>query len=202
MSETERTDQKQYGVIVADPPWPNSPTGFTMKGGIPTFSGWWSEDDFMSIEDLCGLQVPASKDALLFLWTTSRELVNALEAMKAWGFQYKTSLVWAKTKNDGTLKAGGGIGYWAAMQHELVLLGTKGRPPRPGKKAMMPSIIGAPVLGGAGVKPESLFTRIEQSGAVGPYLEMFARRRRPGWDAFGRVEGSIGIDGNTKTGVQ
>jgi hypothetical protein len=104
----------QFNVIYADPPWQYD---LSLRGS--------PEEHYpvMETKSICELKIPSSEDAVLFLWATNPKLEEALQVMKAWGFTYKTNLVWVKDK--------AGTGYWVRGQHELLLIGIKGNMPTP-----------------------------------------------------------------------
>ena len=113
--------RKQYGVIYADPPWRFEP--YSRKTGMDAAAD--NHYPTMTTDAITGLSVAKAsyKDAILFLWATAPMLPQALDVMKAWGFTYKTVLVWVKNKP--------GTGYWLWNQHELLLFGTRGSVPAP-----------------------------------------------------------------------
>lgn len=161
-----------YGVIYADPPWRFEPrsriTGMDRAADnhYPT----------MRTEDVCALRLPAAGDCALFLWATQPMLEDALQVMRAWGFAYKSGCIWTKDRI--------GTGYWWRSEHELLLLGTRGEVPAPAPGTQFRSLIAAP-LGPHSVKPPAFAEMIERMFPNVPKLEMFARRSRPGWDAWG-----------------
>ena len=109
---------KKYQIIYADPPWRYDfckDNSDKIEVHYPT----------MTLEDICRLEVPSEDNAVLYLWATAPKLLEALEVMKAWGFNYKTQAIWDK----GWV----GMGYWFRGQHELLLVGVKGKfsPPIP-----------------------------------------------------------------------
>ena len=112
---------KKYQVIYADPPWRYN---FSKSNSRQIENQY----DTMTIEDIKNLKVPADKNAVLYLWATAPKLIEALEVMKAWGFEYKTHCIWNKEII--------GMGYWFRGQHELLLVGVKGAFPPP--KASLP----------------------------------------------------------------
>lgn len=73
----------------------------------------------MKIEDICAMQVPSAADCILYLWATAPLLPEALRVVSAWGFDYKSCAVWDKEVL--------GMGYWFRGQHEILIVGTKGR---------------------------------------------------------------------------
>lgn len=103
-------EMKQYGLIYADPPWryDQATPSRRIENHYPT----------MATEEICALPVPAAKDAVLYLWATTAKLEDAFAVMKAWGFAYKSSMVWDKMKE--------GMGYWFRGQHEFLLVGVRG----------------------------------------------------------------------------
>lgn len=109
---------KKYEIIYADPPWRYEHTiskSRSIENNYPT----------MELEDIKKLDIPSADNCILFLWATAPKLLEALEVMQEWGFNYRTSAVWDKK----TL----GMGYWFRNQHELLLVGVKGKvspPPR------------------------------------------------------------------------
>jgi ParB/RepB/Spo0J family partition protein len=159
--------QGLFNVIYADPPWQYD---LSLRGS--------PEEHYpvMATETICDLVVPAAKDSVLFLWATNPKLEEALQVMKAWGFTYKTNLVWVKDKF--------GNGYYFRGQHELLLLGIKGKPPVPLEADRPPSVLNAPRRKHS-QKPEEVYELIEKMYPNGKYLELFARAKRLGWEAWG-----------------
>lgn len=132
----------------------------------------------MALEDIKSLQVPTAKDCVLFLWATSPLLPEALEVMQAWGFEYKTSLVWVKTGRWG-------LGYYVRSQHELVLIGRKGNPRLPLNASRPPSVFEAE----RGKQHDALEQTIEAMYPAQRMLKMFFTSLRSGWDGFGAPDG-------------
>lgn len=156
-------------IILADPPW---------RYDFAVSSTRKIENQYptMDTKDICDLKPKTDKDAILFLWGTNPKLQDALQVMKAWGFEYKTNIVWIKDKI--------GMGYYARSQHELLLIGTRGnfKPPIP--KNRQSSIIKGKRTTHS-KKPPITHTYIEKMYPDGRYLEMFARNRRFKWIAWG-----------------
>ena len=115
-------------------------------------------------------------DAVLWLWATAPMLPQALTVMPAWGFTYRSHLVWAKDR--------AGTGYWARSQHELLLIGTRGSVPAPSPGSQPASVITAPV-GRHSEKPPVFAEIIETLFPTLPKVELFARKVRPGWEGWG-----------------
>jgi N6-adenosine-specific RNA methylase IME4/ParB-like chromosome segregation protein Spo0J len=164
--------EKRYGVIYSDPPWRFEP--YSRETGMDRAAD--NHYPTMTIEEIAELRIPAADDCVLFLWATAPMLPQALEIMRAWGFEYRSQIVWVKDK--------AGTGYWARNKHELLLIGTKGRVPAPAPGEQFESAIQAPV--GAHSEKPALFAEIIQKiFPTLPRLEMFARGRRRGWDVWG-----------------
>lgn len=175
-----------YSLILADPPY--------------TFKVWSEKGkdrsaeqhyDVLSVEEICALPVGeiAASDSVLLLWVTMPNLRDGLRVMDSWGFVYKTvAFTWAKVNEAG--KPAIGLGYYTRANAELCLLGTsfKGLP-RQHKDVS--SLILAPRREHSR-KPDQQYERIERLfGADTPRIELFARQRMPGWDAWG-----LGVDPN------
>lgn len=171
----------KYATIVADPPW-DYPEGFATQSRTP---GKWSGPiqtkplpyAAMALEDICDLPVMelADSDCRLFLWTTNRYLDDAFEVLRAWRFKYRQAKVWHK--RDGNM--GGSI---APSSAEFLLVATRGAPARLGKWPS--SVVSTAAPKQHSRKPETFLDLIEQV-SPGPYLELFARRNRLGWDTWG-----------------
>ncbi|MDP3938467.1 MAG: MT-A70 family methyltransferase [Deltaproteobacteria bacterium] len=171
--EIEKCGVPRVPLLLADPPW-------QYKHLISDNRRIENQYPTMSLEDICAY--PAGKlatdDAVLFLWVPSPLLPEGLQALSAWGFNYRTCMVWVKDKI--------GMGWWARQQHEQLLIGTRGNPPTPPEARRPPSVIFAP-RGRHSEKPERAYEIIE---AMYPEwrdrrVELFARRRRDGWHAIG-----------------
>lgn len=157
-----------FAVICADPAWPSgSPdSAKAPENHYPT----------MEIEAIKRLRPDAADDAVLFLWAVNGLLDVAIEVMEAWGFTYRTNLVWVKPSI--------GLGHLARNQHELLLWGTRGNARVPEPEDRPPSVIHAE-RGRHSEKPEIFYELIERAYPELSKLEMFARRTRPGWAAWG-----------------
>ncbi len=123
-----------------------------------------------------------STTAHLYLWVPNALLAEGLKVMEAWGFSYKTNMVWYKIRKDGGPDRRG-VGFYFRNVTELVLFGVKGRMRTLAPGRSMPNIIVAPKREHSR-KPEELYEIIEKC-SPGPYLEIFARTQRQGWDAWG-----------------
>jgi N6-adenosine-specific RNA methylase IME4 len=175
-----------YSVIYADPPW-----SYDDKGSNGAADGHYST---MSVADICAMPVSeiVGKDAALFLWATWPLLPEAIQVMEAWGFKYKTvAFVWVK----GQEKAFFGLGRWTRGNTEVCLLGIRGKPKRESAAVRQvlfetteplwdTETLAAP-RGAHSAKPPEVRERIVSLLGDVPRLELFARERAEGWDAFG-----------------
>ncbi len=176
---------KHYRVIYADPPWTFAT--YSRKGKGRSAEAYY---DCMSLADIAALPVAewAADDCALLLWTTDPLLPTALEVIRAWGFVYKTvGFYWAKLNKFADPAVYGdasfftGLGFWTRANPEMCLLATRGKPHR--RRADVRKLIVSPRREHSR-KPDEAYARIEAL-CEGPYLEMFARSARPGWDAWG-----------------
>ena len=165
---------EKYGVIVADPPWPYQNFSERREGSAK------AEYNLMTLDDLYEMPVGklAKDDAILLLWGTWPKLPEALATLNAWGFEYVTGFPWVKLNKGGGLQYG--VGFWVRGCSEFVFIGRRGNvsPPRlEGFLGLMSPNIGH------SHKPDSIHEIAE--ALPGPYIELFARRERAGWDCFG-----------------
>jgi N6-adenosine-specific RNA methylase IME4 len=168
--------QQRYPVVYADPPWRYEhieTESRAIENQYPT----------MSLDEIKALPVTAiaTDDAVLFLWATSPKLAEALEVMSAWGWTYRTCMVWDKEII--------GMGYYARQQHELLLIGTRGSPPPPEPSSRPPSVF-RERRGEHSAKPDHYYDLIESMYPDWPRVELFARRPRTGWQQWGNQVGS------------
>ncbi len=170
----------RFGTILVDPPW-----RFTNRTGKvgPEHRRLrrYATMDFPQIAALPvgELALPQSH---LYLWTPNALLPEALAILGGWGFTYKTNLVWYKTRKDGG-PDGRGVGFYFRNVTELLLLGVRGRLRTlpPGRRQVN---LVAERKQEHSRKPDAFYDVIEAC-SPGPYVELFARRRRPGWAAWG-----------------
>ena len=177
----------RYRTIVADPPWaydsgfPSHRGGKHSKGrGAPKTTAMPYPS--MSLPEIAAVPIAdlALPDAWLFLWTTSAYLLGAADVALEWGFSYRQTIVWRKTGTPTPFAA------TVAPNHaEFLLVFRQGRPRRKG--TWPTSVIEAPIRANVdrhSQKPE-VFLDFVEAVAPGPYLEMFSRRARLGWDTWG-----------------
>jgi N6-adenosine-specific RNA methylase IME4 len=164
----------KYGVIYADPEWRFEFWSDDGKNNSSADNHYTTSTlDVIKSRDVASI---AAEDCALFLWATAPMLPQALEVMEAWGFSYATSFVWVKDRP--------GTGYWARNQHELLLLGLRGKLPAPAPGDQCGSAIMAPV-GAHSTKPTLVYDLIESYFPFLPKIELNAREQRDGWTAWG-----------------
>lgn len=175
--------RNHYRAILADPPWKFLTWGQIVSDRAPDYRLMTPDQ----IEDLPVEEI-AADDCVLFLWITWPLLEHALRVIDAWGFTYKTcAFAWMKADVStinmfpGPVDVSMKLGYWTRANSEACLLATRGKPKR--LKADVRQGIIEPARQHSR-KPDCVHERIERLVA-GPYLELFARRRRPGWDCWG-----------------
>jgi len=164
----------QFGVILADPPWQFKT--YSQDGMDRSADNHYPTQ---TTDAICQLDVSsiAAADSVLFLWATAPMLIDAIEVMATWGFDYKTHFIWVKDRQ--------GTGYWNRNQHELLLVGTKGSVPAPAPGTQWPSIIDATV-GRHSEKPDVFYDLIEEYYPYLPRIELNARGpSRPTWAVWG-----------------
>lgn len=154
-----------FSAIVIDPPWryDNVATRGAAEDHYPT----------MSLDELAALELPAADQSHLYLWVTNGFLREGFDLMETWGFTYKTILTWCKPQI--------GMGNYFRNSTEHVLFGIRGSHPTLANN--VPTWFVADRTRHS-AKPESFYDLVEKS-SPGPWLEMFARRRRFGWHVWG-----------------
>lgn len=159
----------QCAVVYADPPWRydhNEASNRDIENQYTT----------MTTAAISALEVPAGENSVLFMWATNPKLTEALDVMTAWGFSYRTNMVWVKDRI--------GMGYYARSQHELLLIGKRGNLPMPDPSSRPASVVTA-ARAEHSRKPEVFYELIETMYDGLPLAEMFARQARDGWIAWG-----------------
>ncbi len=175
---TNFSKNRKYGVIYADPPW--SFRNWSAKG---TGRNAVSHYDCLDLAKLAALPIAdlAADDCALFLWATDPLLPRAFELIEAWHFEFKTvAFYWVKRNKHGA-DFFTGLGYWTRANPEICLLATRGNPRRQAKDVR--KLVVEPRREHSR-KPDCVRDRIERL-VKGPYLELFARETKPGWDAWG-----------------
>ena len=168
------------GAILADPPWQFS----NRTGKVAPEHRRLSRYETLTLDDIKEIPVStAAADAShLYLWVPNALLAECLAVMEAWGFQYKSNIVWHKVRKDGG-PDGRGVGFYFRNTTELVLFGIRGklRTLAPGRRQV--NIIRTQKREHSR-KPDELYGIIEDC-SPGPFLELFARGTRPGWHQWG-----------------
>lgn len=171
----------RYRTIVADPPW--SYPGGVSAGGTPGLPVKRYELPYapMALEEIRALPIRslAAADAWLLLWATNRYLPDAFDLLRDWGFRYRQTLTWHKL---GPSPFGG---TFAANGAEFLLGASCGKPELRGRWPE-PSVITTNRVGaGSHSRKPEVWLDLAETCCPGPYLEMFARRQRLGWDTWG-----------------
>jgi len=160
----------KFSIIYADPPWEYEFSNSEMRdieNHYPT----------LELEKIKEIKVPSDDNAILSLWTPAPKLEEALEVVKAWGFSYRTNIVWVKDKI--------GTGYYSRGKHELLLIGIKGEgigTPLPENRPK--SVIFAERTEHS-KKPDIFYEIIEKMYPNHSKIELFARNKREGWETWG-----------------
>jgi N6-adenosine-specific RNA methylase IME4 len=164
---------KKYATIYADPPWPEYGGGKIKRGADRHYP-------LMSIKEIKAMPIQdiTEDNAHLYLWVTNNYLPAGLEVMQAWGFRYVTTITWAKDRI--------GLGQYFRGMTEHCLFGVKGKLPYKtldGKRQQGRTLLVAPRERHS-QKPAEMYDMIERV-SYGPYMELFARNKRAGWDSWG-----------------
>lgn len=165
----------RYPIILADPPWRYEHPSIgsvsrAIENHYPT----------MTLEEICALPISthvATSDALLYLWATSPKLAECMKVIEAWGFEYRTDMVWDKEII--------GMGYHARNQHETLLIAKRGQIPPPAA-GTQPSSVYRERRGEHSAKPDFYYEMIEAAYPQLPKIELFSRSPRKGWKAWGK----------------
>jgi N6-adenosine-specific RNA methylase IME4 len=170
----------QFSTILADPPW-----RFTNRtGNVALEHRRLSRYETMTTDEIAGLPVArhAADQSHLYLWVPNALLPDGLQVMDAWGFTYKSNLVWSKVRKDGG-PDGRGVGFYFRNVTEILLFGVRGkmRTLPPGRRQV--NLI-ATRKREHSRKPDEMYEVIEAC-SPGPRLELFARHLRPGWMQVG-----------------
>lgn len=184
---------QRFGTILADPPW-----RFTNRTGkVAPEHHRLSRYGTMSLEEIKVLPVceVAADPAHLYLWVPNALLKDGLEVMSAWGFEYKTNLIWHKIRKDGG-SDGRGVGFYFRNVTEIVLFGVRGKSARTLSPARSQVNLLATRKREHSRKPDELYSIVEAC-SPGPRLELFARGGRTGWISWGNQAEVYDIAWNT-----
>ena len=170
---------KKYNIIYADPAWKYKV--WSGKGAKKTADNHYNT---LNIEDIKSLPVHdiADNNCVLFIWVTYPCLLDGIETIKSWGFTYKTcGFSWIK-KNKKADSLFWGLGYWTRANNEICLLATKGKPTRESKGVHQ---VVLDKIREHSRKPDCVRERIVKLCGDLPRIELFARQKHEGWDAWG-----------------
>jgi len=172
---------KKYKTIYADPPWQFQ----NRTGKVAPEHKRLSRYSTMQLEEIKALPVSkvADEKCHLYLWVPNALLPEGLEVMQAWGFEYKTNIIWEKVRKDG-MPDGRGVGFYFRNVTEILLFGIrwdKNRTLDPGRSQV--NLIRS-IKREHSRKPDEFVNLIERCSSA-PFLELFARGDRAGWDMWG-----------------
>ena len=175
------TQGKKYNTIYADPPWQFQ----NRTGKVAPEHKRLSRYSTMTVPEICRLPVAEAADekSHLYLWVPNALLPEGLEVMRAWGFSYKTNIIWEKVRKDG-MPDGRGVGFYFRNVTEILLFGIRGEKNRtldPGRSQV--NLLRA-IKREHSRKPDEFISLIERCSPA-PFLEMFARGSRRDWDMWG-----------------
>lgn len=177
----KKTDGQRFSTILADPPW----QFMNRTGKMAPEHRRLSRYSTMKLDEIKALPVCqiSRQPAHLYLWVPNALLAEGLQVMTAWGFCYKTNIIWHKIRKDGG-PDGRGVGFYFRNTTEMVLFGVRGKSARtlaPGRRQV--NILRTQKREHS-KKPDELYEIIE-SCSIGAYLELFARGTRKGWHSWG-----------------
>lgn len=180
----------RFKTVLADPPWQFA----NRTGKMAPEHKRLARYPTLDLDAIKSIPVAAAAEetAHLYLWVPNALLPEGLQVLQAWGFQYKTNLVWQKIRKDGG-PDGRGVGFYFRNVTELVLFGVRGKNARtlaPGRRQV--NILSVQKREHSR-KPDELYDLIEAC-SPGPYLELFARGTRSGWLAWGNQAGEYTPD--------
>ncbi|MBQ6540836.1 MAG: S-adenosylmethionine-binding protein [Oscillospiraceae bacterium] len=175
------TSGKKYKTIYADPPWQFQ----NRTGKVAPEHKRLKRYETMCLEDIKSLPVVEIADARshLYLWVPNALLPEGLEVMKAWGFEYKSNIIWEKVRHDGK-PDGRGVGFYFRNVTEILLFGIRGNNNRTLQPARSQVNLVRSIKREHSRKPDEIIPIIEAC-SPGPYIELFARGQREGWDMWG-----------------
>lgn len=172
---------RRFATILADPPW----QFINRTGKMAPEHKRLNRYPTMDTQAICDLPVSdyAADTSHLYLWIPNALLPEGLQVMSAWGFSYKSNIVWYKTRKDGG-PDGRGVGFYFRNVTELLLFGVRGKNARTREAGRRQVNIISSQKREHSRKPDEAYEIIEAC-SPGPYLELFARGTRPGWTGWG-----------------
>jgi N6-adenosine-specific RNA methylase IME4 len=184
---------RKFRTVLADPPWQFQ----NRTGKVAPEHKRLSRYGTMDLEDIKSLPVSSicEETAHLYLWVPNALLPEGIEVLRAWGFSYKSNIVWQKIRKDGE-PDGRGVGFYFRNTTELILFGVRGKNAR----TLAPARSQVNVIKSRkrehSRKPDEQYKLIEEC-SPGPYFEMFARGTKPGWISWGNQAESYHPDWET-----
>ena len=176
-----QADGEAFQTVLADPPW----RFINRTGKVAPEHRRLNRYETMDTDAICALPVAdiVAEPAHLYLWVPNALLPEGLQVMQAWGFQYKSNIVWHKIRKDGG-SDGRGVGFYFRNVTEILLFGVRGKnartlPPARSQVNMIQSRKREHSR-----KPDEQYELIEDC-SPGPFIELFARGTRPGWAYWG-----------------
>ena len=180
MTQLDKLPGGPFGTVLADPPW----RFMNRTGKVAPEHKRLGRYETMDWKEIAALPVAdvMAPQSHCYLWVPNALVAEGLKVMEAWGFEYKTMLIWAKRRKDGG-PDGRGVGFYFRNVTEPILFGVRGklRTLAPGRRQV--NMIET-IKREHSRKPDEQYPLIEAC-SPGPYLELFARYPRPGWTAWG-----------------
>lgn len=177
----QRAGSQRFHTVLADPPWQ-----FQNKTGkVAPEHKRLNRYGTMTLDAICDLPVSSicADTAHLYLWVPNALLPEGIRVLQAWGFEYKTNLVWHKVRKDGG-PDGRGVGFYFRNTTELILFGVRGKNARTLQAGRSQVNIIRSMKREHSRKPDEQYKIIEAC-SPGPYIELFARGSREGWATWG-----------------
>lgn len=177
----ERVGGRKFATVLADPPWRFQNNTGKMAPEHRRLARYAT----LSLEEIGGLPVAdiLADTAHLYLWVPNALLPSGLTVMRQWGFEYKTNLIWYKVRKDGGPDRRG-VGFYFRNVTEVILFGVRGRNARTLAPGRRQENILVTIKREHSRKPDEQYGLIEAC-SPGPYIELFARGRRPNWFGWG-----------------
>ena len=178
---------RRFGTVLADPPWRFA----NRTGKVAPEHGRLARYRTMAVPEIEALPVAAhmAEPAHCYLWVPNALLPEGLRVLAAWGFAYKSNLVWHKVRRDGG-SDGRGVGFYFRNVTEIVLFGVRGRHARTRDAGRRQVNLIAARKREHSRKPDEQYALIEAC-SHGPFLELFGRgAARPGWSVWGDQAGA------------
>jgi N6-adenosine-specific RNA methylase IME4 len=183
---------RKFTTILADPPWQFQ----NRTGKVAPEHKRLTRYETLKLDEICSMPVKdvTTENAHLYLWVPNALLLEGIQVLQAWGFKYKTNIIWHKIRKDGG-PDGRGVGFYFRNTTEMILFGVKGhmRTLQPGRSQV--NIIKS-MKQEHSRKPDEQYELIEKC-SPGDYLEIFGRGSRAGWTVFGNQAEDYEITWNT-----